>query len=67
MARVRLSIIIMMFIKDSLIKGKDLGKESTFLIKFINMLANGNIIVFGVKASFSRMNKYFSKAFLKKG
>lgn len=57
MARVRLSIIIMMFIKDSLIKGKDLGKESTFLIKFINMLGNGNIIVFGGSENYLKIRK----------
>jgi hypothetical protein len=60
-------IIMAMFMKVSLFEARDQGMALTGLTKSINTRANGNIIVFGVKASFSRMNKYFSKAFLKKG
>lgn len=63
---VELFIIMVMFIKENLIKVKDVETEFISLIKYINILVNGNITVFGDRANFIKIMKRFFKDFLKK-
>lgn len=60
------SIIMVMFIKENLIKVKDVEMEFMSLIKYINILGNGNITVFGDRANFIKIMKHFFKDYFKK-
>lgn len=66
MGLAELSTTMAMSMKVSLLEVRGQEVVLTGLIKFINTLASGNIIAFGVKASFIKINKSFSKDFLKK-
>jgi hypothetical protein len=63
---VRQYIIMEIFMKDNLLKAKDVDMVHIILIKYINMSVNGNIIVFMVKVDFQKMVQYFLKECLKK-
>lgn len=63
---VELFIIMVMFMKENLIKVKDVETGFISLIKYINILANGNITVFGDRANFIKIMKHFFKDFLKR-